>query len=479
MFEKTPLFSALISHRNRKPISMHVPGHKNGSLLHESGISYYKKISEIDVTELTGLDDLHDAQECIKEAQDLTAKFYGADETHFLIGGSTAGNLAMILAAFDPGDKVMVQRNCHKSVLNGLELAGLMPIFLGPEIHQQGGFPLGLTLETVKMALEQHPEIKGLIVTTPNYYGMSADLISIIEFMHERSLPVLADEAHGAHYVLDGFPASVLSMGADAAVQSAHKTLPAMTMGAYLHIGKRSLLDKKRVRHALQMIQSSSPSYPIMASLDLSRAYLAQLKTVDIQSIKEQSIELKDFLKQHGFLVIEPPSGYEADPLKVTLQAEGEYSGYELQKMFEKHGLYPELADSLNVLFVLPLGVSHETMRWKEAVLKVSEDLNRKERTETTNFQAVFAPVSSLFYSYGEMRNKGTELVEINQSAGRISAEAVIPYPPGVPLIAKGEQITESMIKSFNVLQQNGARFQGGNETMISVFEEEEGEEQQ
>jgi arginine/lysine/ornithine decarboxylase len=479
MFEKTPLFSALISHRSRKPISMHVPGHKNGLLLHEAGISYYKKISELDVTELTNLDDLHDAEGCIKEAQDLTAQFYGAEETHFLIGGSTAGNLAMILSAFDPGDAVMVQRNCHKSVLNGLELAGLVPIFLGPEIHQEGGFPLGLTLETVKMASEQYPEVKGLIVTTPNYYGMSADLSSIIQYMHERSLPVLADEAHGAHYVLEGFPDSVLSMGADAAVQSAHKTLPAMTMGAYLHIGKQSLLNKNRIRHALQMIQSSSPSYPIMASLDLSRSYLAQLKSSDIELIKEQSLELKDFIKQCGFHVLDAPSGYEADSLKITLQAQWEYTGYEMQSIFEQNGLYPELADSLNVLFVLPLGVSHETMRWKEAILRASKELNSKRKLAAIKFPSAFPPVSSLSYSYSEMRRKLTVKVKINDSAGRISAETVIPYPPGVPLIAKGEQITESMIKAFNVLQKTGARFQGGGGEMISVFAEEEGVEQQ
>ncbi|MFC7370839.1 aminotransferase class I/II-fold pyridoxal phosphate-dependent enzyme [Fictibacillus iocasae] len=477
MFEQTPLFQALIAHSQKNPISMHVPGHKNGSLLNEAGWDYFKRISELDVTELTGLDDLHDAESCIKEAQDLTARLYGADRSYFLVGGSTAGNLAMILAAFRRGDHVMVQRNCHKSVLNGLELAGIRPVFLGPEIHEKGGFALGITLSTVERAMEQYPDVKGLIVTSPNYYGMSRDLTDVVAYMHHHQLPVIADEAHGAHYAADGFPLSVLAMGADAVVQSAHKTLPAMTMGAYLHVGKGSLLQQRKIEHALQSIQSSSPSYPIMASLDLSRSYLAQLDKSDIEEIIKQSNDLKQHLTQRGFLVIEPPIGYEADHLKITIQAKREYSGYEMQAAFENHGLYPELADSLNVLFVLPLGVSHETMRWKAAIDKAAAELNSREYRQKRNKYAPFPEVSSLFCSYDDMWSKETRKLELKQAEGRIAAEMVIPYPPGIPLMAKGERITKEMIDSFYKLQQNSARFQGSAGSEIGVFTE-EGEQQ-
>ncbi|WP_322925178.1 aminotransferase class I/II-fold pyridoxal phosphate-dependent enzyme [Paenibacillus campi] len=280
---RAPLYERLIQYARSGNRSYHVPGHKNGAaftqLAEQSNaafsLDYVRQLLRLDVTEIEGTDDLHHPEGVIQEGQQLAARCFGAEETYWLVGGSTSGNLALLLSVCQqPGDLIIVQRNVHKSVIHGLMLAGAQAVFLAPEIEITSGLAVVPSAETVGQALERYPNARAVLLTSPNYYGIGTDLTAIARHCHERHIPLLVDEAHGAHYGHHPrFPQSALAAGADGVVQSTHKMLSAMTMGAMLHV-QGKLLDRELLRQRLTMIQSSSPSYPIMASLDLSRYWL-------------------------------------------------------------------------------------------------------------------------------------------------------------------------------------------------------------
>lgn len=294
---QTPIYQTLKRLDETNPISFHVPGHKNGAVFPEQARAYYDSILKLDMTEIPGLDDLHAPTEAIAEAEELAAGFFQADHTFFLVGGSTAGNLAMILATCGVGDKVIVQRNCHKSIMNGLELSGAKPIFIAPEYDATVDRYTNPSMETVHQALETHPDVKAVILTYPDYFGKTYAIKEMIDTAHEYEIPVLVDEAHGVHFALgEPFPSSALALGADVVVQSAHKMAPAMTMASLLHINS-TFVSKERIAHYLQIIQSSSPSYPLMASLDIARSFLATMKKDEIEKVLQSAAKVKEILK--------------------------------------------------------------------------------------------------------------------------------------------------------------------------------------
>lgn len=468
-----PLYEALIKHTKNNKWSFHVPGHKNGHIFEKTAKPFFQSVLPFDATELTGLDDLHHPEGAIQEAQELLSTFYKVKRSYFLIGGSTSGNLAMILSSFIQDDIVLVQRNCHKSVLNGLELAGVKPVFLSPEMDEDGGFPLGVSIDTVTEAIKSYPEFRGIILTNPTYYGMQQGIEDIAEVIHAHNGIVLADEAHGAHFGLKNMPQSAIHRGADIVVQSAHKTLPALTMGAFLHVNSDQV-DEYRLSQALQMVQSSSPSYLIMSSLDLCRLYMENLSEDDLDNIILQSDEFREFINSLDHLhTVKNPAGYVLDPLKITVQSDKDISGFELQHLFEEKGLFTELADDRNVLLILPLGTINELTELKDVFYKISERLSSyKNRSEKIQTVSLFPQVNTLEISYQDMKRMRVKNVPIEDVEGYAAAEAVIPYPPGIPLIAKGEKITSESIRHYLFLKEKGARFQGISEqNKMHVFD--------
>lgn len=464
--KKTPLFDALLTWKQKKPLSFHVPGHKNGTIFPEKAREIFESLLSIDATELSGLDDLHEAEGAIFEAQRLAAELYGSKDCYFLVGGSTVGNLAMILATCREGEVVLVQRNSHKSVMNGLELANAKPVFLTPEVDEQTKIAAGVTVETIRAAYAKYPEAKTLVLTNPNYYGMTSDLRPIIDFAHTCGMTVLIDEAHGAHFGIGKpFPESAVSLGADVVVQSAHKTLPAMTMGSYLHVNERYRFYE-RLKHYLTLLQSSSPSYPIMASLDLARFYLAQIDRDFINMIIESFLEFETkLMKIEEIRLINNDSNlFLRDPLKLIVQSALGISGFQLQQALETHAIYPELADELNVLFVLPLAPIKNSETIVQTLARIfAKAINgtRRQIDENIVFD-VSKPYSTLACSYQEMMNMSQVSVPFHRAVGEVSAETVIPYPPGIPLLMKGEAITKMHVEKLRHLLKNGARFQGG-----------------
>ena len=457
--KKIPLLQALEQLIKKNPLSLHVPGHKNGkhtfiNELELSNLLYY------DVTELNGLDDLHYPSEAINDAQNLLAKVYGAKESFFLVNGSTVGNLASILALCDENDEVFVQRNCHKSIFHGLSIAGAKPIFLPLDIDQELGQALGVNIEQSINIIKNYPNAKAMILTNPNYYGMAQDLSKMIDFAHKKHIPTIVDEAHGAHFIIGKpFPKQALSMGADIVIQSAHKTLPAMTMGSYLHINS-TIVSTEKIREMLRMLQSSSPSYPIMASLDYARSFVELFSSHKVEQLQNK---INDFTQQieeiEAFQIVTTShSSYKQDILKVIVKSTKGHTGKQLQDAFENEGIYSELSDWGHVLFILPLDeqidFTDHIKRLKRASKNLTQMDNNQPRITVPNF------TSTVTDSYSNLKRKQKKIKDLTASIGEIAAENIVPYPPGVPILLKGEMITKEHVDYIRDIYQYGITIQ-------------------
>ncbi|RXJ00887.1 aminotransferase class I/II-fold pyridoxal phosphate-dependent enzyme [Anaerobacillus alkaliphilus] len=460
---KRPLYDALVSFSNEAPISFHVPGHKNGTVFSNDAQSLYRSLLAIDVTELSGLDDLHNPTGIIKEAEDLACNLFKSKHCFFLVGGSTVGNLAMIMATCHQGDTVLVQRNSHKSVLNGLRLAKVNPVFIEPSFDHNAQVATCIDEASLIETIKKYPNSRALIITRPNYYGYTNQIDRVVQVAHEHNIVVLVDEAHGAHFGHPSnlLPNSAIHYGADLVVQSAHKTLPAMTMGSFLHFNS-GIVDINKVRHYLQLFQSSSPSYPLLASLDLARYFLAELSETELKDTLASIKLFKSHLSNIPQLKVVENAEYDMDPLKVTVQSSCELSGYQLQKLLEEEAIYTELADQNNVLFVMPLIIKNDLQGVCQRIK------NKLKNLAVVNAKAKVTPkiinkTSSLALTYEEMEVLEVETVRLENSIGRIVSEAIIPYPPGIPLLISGEKIENKHIDELIELKQAGAYFQGTN----------------
>ncbi|MFE0560218.1 aminotransferase class I/II-fold pyridoxal phosphate-dependent enzyme [Paenibacillus sp. NPDC058910] len=535
--ERAPLAEAIMLYRERGASSFHVPGHKNGRAYAGEGktTEMLREAMRIDVTEITGTDDLFHPEGVIQEAQELAADCFGAEESFFLVGGSTAGNLALVLTVCrEPGDIVLVQRNVHKSVLNGLMLAGARAVFLQPELDKQSGLAVAPSAATLVAALEAYPEARGAIITMPNYYGMGSDLKPLAKACHEFGIPLLVDEAHGAHYGQHPqLPMNALSCGADGVVQSTHKMLAAMTMGAMLHV-QGGLLDRSLLRQRLAMVQSSSPSYPLMASLDLARRLLhtqgAAAFTGGLAAVKAFRRGLAK-LPRFGLLQPPQPRGYAAgtaaaaytrqDPFKAVIYDRTKsLSGYALQRELEARGCVPEMSDELHVVLLFTLGSTREdanhvlwalvhiveqgektegigtesgtTAESTELLIRTLRDqgdfVNYEPRVDHKKMDSIHFDVDSKLltearpvsdvstwnnlpseipysapipFSLKPIDRERLESVPLEKSAGRKAAEMVIPYPPGIPILYPGEEISAGMKQRLLALRNAGAKCQG------------------
>ncbi|MEX1028682.1 MAG: hypothetical protein WDZ91_01400 [Paenibacillaceae bacterium] len=502
---RAPLFDRMLEHRKLQSTSFHVPGHKAGVGIDPLATDVLAAVMSIDLTELTGLDDLHQPEGVIREAELLAADCYGADHTFLLVGGSTVGNLAVILSMCQKGqnDLFIVQRNVHKSIIHGLMLAHAQAVFIAPQVDAATGISTGVSLIDVESALKQHPEAVGVILTNPNYYGMGVNLRSIIDRVHAMDKPVLVDEAHGAHY---GFhpeiPQSALFAGADGVVQSTHKMLTAMTMGAMLHLqGNR--IDPQSVRRHLSIVQSSSPSYPILASLDLSRRQL-QLQG---RSLLGNALDAMNRLQQNmattmpWFQVIgqetttkdskvsqvphttqatqvqasHTPQAYTTlDPLKITIgDRTGTLGGFELQHQLEQHRCYPEMADPHYVVLALSLVTREQDIdRLLLALRTISIEfqLDKQELSLTAKHSFTYPPISdpvsfSMQPILTQTAHADADLpyieATIKEAVGHVSLQAITPYPPGIPILYPGERVSVAVAEQLQLWIQSGARIHG------------------
>ncbi|MDF2660873.1 MAG: aminotransferase class I/II-fold pyridoxal phosphate-dependent enzyme [Paenibacillus sp.] len=483
--EDAPLLEALLTHSSNYETGFHVPGHRSGRGLQPEAY-IFQDIMKIDLTELTGLDDLHDPEGPILQAQQLAAQCFGAEATFFLVNGSTVGNLAAVLTLCSPDDIVIVQRNVHKSILHGLMLAGARAVFVQPLCDEASELPAGVRLHDVETALQQYPEATGVIVTNPNYYGMGIDLTKLADLVHAYGKPLVVDEAHGAHY---GFhpdlPQSALAGGADVVIQSTHKMLTALTMGAMLHVqGPR--VDRELLKQRLAMLQSSSPSYPIMASLDASRRLLHTEGTGWISRSLQELERLELAIRRwpwYRTLQASPSAAYESkDPFKVTVSdVTGTLDGFMLRRQLEGRGLMCEMADPRHVLLVFSLSVQKSEIDALLAGLEqiaadfdLANKLNSSkgehlpaDRAETYETgTGVSEPVPFRMAKPGHL-----SAVPVSEASGFVSGEMIIPYPPGIPILYPGERITEQSVRVLTELAYKGAKFQGAADPKLRTIQ--------
>ncbi|MRG88152.1 aminotransferase class I/II-fold pyridoxal phosphate-dependent enzyme [Salinibacillus xinjiangensis] len=447
-----PIFEALNKHVKNNPESFHVPGHKNGSVFPEVGLGAFQDILRYDLTEITGMDDLHHPESAIQKAQELTSQLYKVEESYFLVGGSTVGNLAMIFSVCGSGDQVIVQRNCHKSIMNALELVGAQPIFVAPIFERKTNRYSKIDVNQIKEALEQYPESKAVVLTYPDYFGHTYPLKKMIELAHGRNIPVLVDEAHGAHFILgEPFPPSATSLGADVVVQSAHKMLPAMTMASFLHVNS-SRISNQKVASYLRMLQSSSPSYPLMASLDIARYFLAHYHEDQLRETLMSVQKLRSQLDQVTRWDILPEQA-EDDPLKITIQVRNYRDIDQFVRIMERSYIFPELSTTNQILLIHGLKPHYHDQNIHKLIMALNNELKSPAGHDKIESAVIdFSSITKLPFSYEKLNNMRKVWVPWEEAIGEYAAEVVTPYPPGIPFIVKGEQILKHHVHEIKCL---------------------------
>jgi arginine/lysine/ornithine decarboxylase len=444
-----PLTNKLKSLMKENPISMHVPGHKNNTIG-----SLDKLNINMDMTEITGLDDLHHPEEVLYESMANITKHKDYD-AFYLVNGTTSGILSVIQAFAHTSGDYIIPRNAHKSVFHGLEIARGNALLLGMDISSDTYQYLGPTYSNVDYFEKDH---KLAVYTYPNYYGECFDIKPQIEHLHKLNIPVLVDEAHGAHFDLEGFPQSTLNFGADFVVQSYHKTLPSLTMSSVLFIHKDAPL-RQQVINYLSYFQSSSPSYLLMSSLELAHHFYETYKS-DVFFDKRQ--KLIDNIEQQELTVTEVD-----DPLKLCLSHHA-YDGYELQAMFETHSIFVELADEHQVLFVLPLWHQHDTYPFNDLLNKIK----RLKLTKTSSISMEKQIKTTAIGHYKFSANNKTRTVKLEEAENKILATHIVPYPPGIPIMLKGEKITANMVKLLRYWSNQKLRVEGIKNNYIEIKDE-------
>lgn len=471
--EKTPVFDAVKKYYYDRIIPFHVPGHKGGNGLPEFKAFVGDNLLGIDLTCMPDLDNICNPQGVIAEAEKLAAELYGANHAFFLVNGTTSGIQAMIMAVCKPGDKIIIPRNAHKSALAGLIISGAVPVYLEPEINREFGITMGITPEKVSAALNQHPDARALFIINPNYYGSASNLAEIVKIAHSLAIPVLVDEAHGAHFPFHpDLPLSAMEAGADLAASSTHKLVGSLTQSSMLLL-KTGLVSPQKVKSVLNLTQTTSPSYILLSSLDVARKQMALEgekligKTLELARWIRLALENIPGLKILGEEIVGKPGSYSFDPTKITVNVQGlGISGYEMENILRSQfKIQVELSDLYNALFLISIGDTLETAAYLvecikkvavqsplRKVIKLCPPLPKTPRMLTTPREA--------FYS-------STMLIPLEEAANEISAEAIMAYPPGIPLICPGEIITQDVIDYINILKRENASLQGSDDPVI------------
>jgi arginine/lysine/ornithine decarboxylase len=465
----TPLFSGLVQHSKKNPIQFHIPGHKKGKGMAPEFREFVgNNALSIDLINIGPLDDLHQPKGIIKEAQDLAAEAFGADHTFFSVQGTSGAIMAMIMSVCGPGDKIIVPRNVHKSVMSAIVFSGAIPIFIHPEIDEHLGISHGITTDSLIRALEEYPDAKAVLVINPTYFGISADLKSIVEIAHSYDIPVLVDEAHGVHiHFHDDLPLSAMQAGADMAATSVHKLGGSMTQSSILNV-KGNRVSYKRVQSVLSMLTTTSTSYLLLASLDVARKELAisgkELLHSTIQlanSIRKRINEL-DHIYCVGDEILEKDAAFDYDPTKLIISVKDlGLSGFDVEMWLrENYNIEVEMSDLYNILCLITSGDSEE-----EASILVSAlaDLckDRALLAEKINTQVLLPEIPILAVSPRDAFYSETELVPFDDSEGRIIAEFIMVYPPGIPIFIPGEIISEENLVYIKKNRDAGLPVQG------------------
>lgn len=465
---ETPLYDGLLKHANSNPHQFHIPGHKKGKGMDPAFRSFIgENALSIDLINIEPLDDLHAPRGIIKEAQDLAAKAFGADDTFFSVQGTSGAIMTMVMAVCGPGDKIIIPRNVHKSVMSAIVFSGAIPVFIHPEIDKKLGISHGITPESVKKALQEHPDAKGVLVINPTYFGIAADLRQIVKLAHSYSIPVLVDEAHGVHiHFHDELPLSAMQAGADMAATSVHKLGGSLTQSSILNL-REGLVSKNRVQTILSMLTTTSTSYLLLASLDTARKQLAiegeKMIGDTINLAKETRRRINEIagITCVGKEILHSGATYSYDPTKLIISVKDlGVSGYEVERALREYNIEVELSDLYNILCIITPGDSEENCVALVNALTEISCLSISSECRP-HIEVILPEIPVLALSPREAFYANTEVVPLKEAAGRIIAEFVMVYPPGIPIFIPGEVISEENITYIYKNQEAGLPVQG------------------
>lgn len=461
--EKTPLFQALQEYEKDVTTSFDVPGHKRGIHKDELTAYYGARVLRHDVNSMPRLDNLAHATGVIKEAQELLADAYGADSGYFLVNGTTIGIQAMILSTCHPKDKLIVPRNIHKSVISALILGDIQPIYVYPTFDEQLGIAHNVSFDAVQKTIAQHPDAKGIFLINPTYYGATADIKKIVQYAHQKDLIVLVDEAHGAHLPFhDDLPISAMEAGADMSAVSLHKTGGAFTQASAL-LTKGNRMNSEKVQQVLNMLTSTSASYLLMASLDVARKNLVlhgkerfqylfpviQEAKAQIQAIPGFQVLTKENCQSKGI--------HDFDETKLTISIDTKLglNGFEVYHILcDEYHIQMELAEPNIVLAVVSYADNEETLA---SLVDALQDISSRYYQANVSFlqeiPSFFPQQTKQVRSVRESFYAEKESIPLHQAIHKICGEALMIYPPGIPLLMPGEIITEEVIEYYIFLQ--------------------------
>ena len=474
----TPYFDALERYVDDGTIPFHVPGHQQGRGTPEAFRNFIKeKGLAADITQVLGLDDIHQPVDVCLHAQELAAKAYDSDQTFFMINGSSSGNHVMMMSVCNPGDKVIVPRNCHKSVTGAVILSGVVPVYMEPEYDMEMNVDHAVTPESVEKAIKENPDAVAVMVLSPTYYGAAADTKKIAEIVHAHDKILMVDEAWGAHLRFhDKLPISAMEAGADIAINSTHKIIAGMSQASMLHI-KGNRIDRGRAHAILRLFLSTSPSCLLVASLDMARMQMATegrkllTQTIDLANYLRDSINQIPGMKCYGREIIGRPGVHDFDPTRIVFTAkELGYTGYDMEHILRyEFNIQVELSDIFNNVALLTIGHNKELAdKLIDALKKVAENPKYPKSIEVIKqFQSktgkrfempdwaehVMSTRDAFFAPY--------ETVDFNKSQNRICCEIVTPYPPGIPILRPGDLINSEIIEYLNLELAGGAHIQG------------------
>lgn len=462
----TPLFDAVKRYVDCNVVQFHVPGHKQGRGLEEYRAYVGENVLKMDANGMDDLDYANNPTGVIYEAERLAAHAFGAQNAYFLVNGTTAGVQAMIMSVCEPGDKIIIPRNAHKSTIGGIILSGAMPVYIQPEVVQDLGIAMGITDESFKKAIKEHPHAKAVFIVNPTYYGAASDLKSLVRTAHRHGMAVLVDEAHGAHMSFhDDFPLTAMEVGADMSAVSMHKTAGSMTQSSLLLL-RSNMVAPDRVKQVLNLTYTSSASYVLMCSLDVARRQLA----VNGEALLENTLELArwardringiDGLYAFGRELIGSPGCFDFDETKlgVNVMRLG-HTGYQMeQKLRKEYNVQIELSDLYNILAIVSLGDRRSDI---EALVSALRDIAEKSGAREYKCAPIIPQNPKMIVSPRDAFYSPKKVMPLDESAGEIAGEMVMAYPPGIPVICMGERISKDIIDHIKLLKEEKCQLQG------------------
>lgn len=476
-----PILTAMKRYVEDGAVGFHTPGHKQGKGMDAEFFDLVTPLGlKTEVSLMEELDDLHEPAMCIKEAQDLAAELYNADSSYFVINGTTGAIHAMIMAAVNPGDKIIIPRNAHRSVIGGVILNGAEPIFVLPEVDIELGIAMAVSPEQIEQAIKEHPDAKAVLVVYPTYYGVASDIEKIASIVHKNKMLLLVDEAHGPHLKFSNYlPIQAMDAGADIVAQSTHKILGAMTQCSMLH-ARHHRIDVQKLKTMISLVQSTSPNYLLLASLDVARRQMA----VEGKALLKRAVDLSIWLRNEinkieglycfGEEKLGAQGAYALDITKLTVTVKGLYmTGAEAEKILRcKYKIQVELSDLYNILFILSYA---DGQREAETLLMALRKLAEEVKQNSTPINAL----ACVIYPYKILTKQSPRQalfavkreMQFHESAGCICGEMITFYPPGIPLICPGEVITQELIDYCKMMQQSGLKVVGPNDASLTTIQ--------